>query len=1216
MEELKLEVTSNLDELLKQVRQLKKENANLGTSYKKLQEQVSNSSKGLKSSFNELNNVNRVVERFKNVTEEAQKKNDEAWSSGVAKLKEFHQSYKNLQNAVVSGSVRLSSSVARLSSSMTPMSPADIGSGFSLSPTSLFGTTDAVKNAFSLMKEMQQMRHDLAYLSNSAGNAGEALSTVFSIASGSAISRGTATGVVRALADQGLQLYDSAGKVSPRIEKLGKLSGDLQAATGIAASQWAAFTGELSANYQLPEEGITSITSALVGTGLSAQNLERAMSTVNKVLTNTAYVAGVPTDESMKGLTRTIGGAMKVMTGLGLSAEKAGSTIENMLDPENFEKNSYLFAKLGISTSEYADYLNQANGQQLLLQKVMSNLPQLAKEIASMRNPFARIQIAKSLGLDMQLVQRMANASGEELQRIQAEYESQNKNQEALEKKKKFMAAESAKFDDYLFSLKMKVLSPIMQMLSSGMLSDFMGVLPTLAESMAKTFVAVTPIAKVLADAFVTYSPLVFKFATLMADVVGMLFGPAGLGVTGTPIQETVSRAYDSATKRLNETGVDFASILSVLSKIYLAVKAFQFANFFVSTAKSLGGFVGAGIEKVLGWISPRQKLVMNATVGDLADAIKTSVVQPGTGSPLSTIGNLLSPLLLALAGVGFGSLLFKAIFGGISTKELDDLANYGTQQGLQKVESEARGTGFKTLGERGFQIAGGTAALIAKPMYQAVTEGFKAFSQGPVTSTVVNPFSTYGATETVVVSSASKRGFDVFKGTLGKTVGQNFVRGIAAPLAGVIAGVDVYQLMNSEKTGAALWFERAGTAMSVGAAAALAAAIATSWTGYGGIGAGMIAGFLATGSAIAKGAAEYVWQGTVAEARQKAFTEVFGEPVKTALQGRQMEVTGVKETLKTYYGQGVGANLIKERTNFTTQLEKASVETAKSFEEYNQLNQQKLFKALSPSPEVSFPETEQTKIKNFFAPVDNEEFLKQRLTNAKLSLDSQLYEQRREDLKKVLLDNKKTNDEAEKALIDAGFKTAEEYRAKQYQDRLKMQMETVKTGEAMGGLFKAFKIGDMNSFISLITIFIQKFKVAILEFILSIPGVGSGRVNEMAASWLGDDYKKVVAKVYVGEDELRKQLNKFIEDKNEQMDTVLQEVEKKAKLADEKQKKDELAERARALKAQEANTVALNKATESTKENTKVLQDRVTPGTVSTGKRDFWAGTLGGVGG
>ena len=122
-----------------------------------------------------------------------------------------------------------------------------------------------------------------------------------------------------------------------------------------------------------------------------------------------------------------------------------------------------------------------------------------------------------------------------------------------------------------------------------------------------------------------------------------------------------------------------------------------------------------------------------------------------------------------------------------------------------------------------------------------------------------------------------------------------------------------------------------------------------------------------------------------------------------------------------------------------------------------------------------------------------------------------------------------------------------------------------------------------MNSFISLITIFIQKFKVAILEFILSI-GVGSGRVNEMAASWLGEDYKKVVARVYVGEDELRKQLNKFTEDKNKEMDTVLQEVEKKAKLADEKQAKDE--------KMKEAERLAREKAIKATEENTKATKD------------------------
>jgi predicted nucleic acid-binding Zn-ribbon protein len=408
----------NLDDLLASAKKLKTELDGLSKSEQNLKRQTQESSNAQRQQAGNFKNLTAETEKLKETQEQLK--------NAKAKLNEWRESFRNTRKEM-----------ARSASQLNPIDTSEFSSGFTLSAKSLFGFGSAIKSAFSEMKSLQGMRHELAYLSDASGNAGKAMGAVFNIAAGSAISRATAQGVVRTLADQGLALTDAAGNASPKIEKLGRLAGDLQAATGIAASQWGSFTGELSFNYGLSEEGIKGITSALVGTGLRAQHLERAMQTVNKVMQTTAYIAGVPTDASMNKLTKSIGGAMKAFQKLGISAEKAGSFIEGIIDPENFEKNSMLFAQLGISASEYAGYLNDVNGQQKLMERVMGNLPALAQKLSSIQNPFARMEMAKSLGLDMQTVQRMANASKEQIQEIMREYEEKNKADEALAQKKK-----------------------------------------------------------------------------------------------------------------------------------------------------------------------------------------------------------------------------------------------------------------------------------------------------------------------------------------------------------------------------------------------------------------------------------------------------------------------------------------------------------------------------------------------------------------------------------------------------------------------------------------------------------------------------------------------------------------------------------------------------------------------------------------------------------
>ena len=506
---------------------------------------------------------------------------------------------------------------------------------FSFNPMTFFGFGNAMKESFQLMLRFQQMRHELAYLSDASGDASKALSLVYEVAAGSAVASGTAQGILRALADQGVI-------ATKELKSIGILAGDLQAATGLAASEWASFTGELSFTYGVPQKGLENITSALIGTNLRGAQLQKTMQSVNKILATTGFISGKPTQDSIHRLTKAVGGAVKQFQAMGISAEKATGFIEGLMDPENFEKNAFLFGKLGISASEYAGYLNDANGQQKLLQKTMQNLPQLAGEISKIQNPFARLQFAKTIGLDMQIVQNMAGKTKEEITQMLADYEKQNKADEALKAKKQKMAAEAAKFEDMMLGLKLKVLGPVMNFVQKNM-TNFIAILPKIAISIGSIFEAIVPIIKTITDAMLELTPV---FTQIISDFVNpfikifpkflksVLQLLPGLDIN----QQSVN--MKEATPQTNAFLSMTRNLISYLSKIYLILLGWKGLN-----------FIGDSFNKITGWFKPGRKRVMDATLDEFSNAVNK---RPMTGGGLKDLG--LGTKILGIIGMIFAA--------------------------------------------------------------------------------------------------------------------------------------------------------------------------------------------------------------------------------------------------------------------------------------------------------------------------------------------------------------------------------------------------------------------------------------------------------------------------------------------------------------------------------------------------------------------------------
>lgn len=762
----------------------------LSNNYSRLTDNISQiikKNKGLAGSADKtessLNKIEKSMSKVNKTFGSANKEDDNNIFKRFRKIGDFiHDMVKKIVDSVYSIGKTLASQALELK----PFA-FDFLSGFNLNPLQFFGFGNAMKEAFNLIKMFQQMKHEMAALSNEAGDASAAVGLIYEVAGKSAIASGTAQGVLKTLGDQGI----ITGK---QLKSLGILSGNLQAATGIAASQWAGFTGELAFNYGVTSKGMEKITSALIGTNIRGAQLEKVMGTVNKVLQTTGYVAGVPTTESIHKLTKSIGGAAKTFQAMGISAEKAGGFIEGIMDPENFEKNAFLFGKLGISASEYAGYLNDADGQQKLLQKTMSNLPALASEISNIQNPFARIQFAKTIGLDMQIVQRMAGKTQAEIEQILADYEKENQGKEALEKKKQKMAAEAAKWDDMMLQLKMQVLGPVMKFLQGGYLNRLIKMLPKIAETVASIFDAIVPIVDEITNLMLEMIPIATKFIKkellpIIRDIPkyiqeALSYLP-GFDLGWKDIKKPGKNA--SAKEKQNYNRERAQNLFNVIKnvgeyllKIYAALIAWKG-----------GKFIWDGAKKVLGFLNPRLKTVSSASVGDLADEIGKSVNKHWTGGKRGKgglgdfgggkFGGMMRVLQRVATGLAAAYITYEV--ASEATKELGGTQTLSDRVGstlgikaFEKVTGEATirymKITFKSIKKRMFQIFESLGSKISGIFSFVKKIGVKIFeSIGPkISKYLINPIKNFGSK---LIDPIAKVGSKVFSPILkaGKAV-------------------------------------------------------------------------------------------------------------------------------------------------------------------------------------------------------------------------------------------------------------------------------------------------------------------------------------------------------------------------------------------------------------------------------------------------------------
>ena len=489
-----------------------------------------------------------------------------------------------------------------------------------------------ITQAHSLNVEMMGHLNSLNNLSDAYGDASKSLSNMYSIWGQTGASLGTIKNVMGAINQQGLPVSNKGFK------NLSAVVSNLHVASGIAVDTLAELTAGLMNMWQVTQGTTTQVLDNIMA-------LEDAFGFTNTqvemVMKGTAQLSKVmgkfwdDADSGARGLSKGMSMAVGVMKKFGVTVQESTEFFGKLLDPENLQENIGLLSQLGISYRDMTDMLTAPGGQEAFFDRMMRNMPELSKRITALKDPLARLQLAKNLGMPLELAQRMAKATRGEVETLMEEYKVQQEEGKKVEKKQKRMAAESARFDEMMHMLKMKALMPLMGFVSKhgpaffGLLSKFAGVV---ANVFSKLIDPLDRFATVLSNAFNllldgNISGFLEKIATGFGSIIG----------------EYLPKIVESIGKELPKIvpliGSAFTSALKFFGTMLKTLWA----------SGPIGKFIAAGIvyftaSKIMGFA----KDFKNALFGS-----------PGS-SPLR-------PMYVTMSGIGGGAMgKFGKLFGRI----------------------------------------------------------------------------------------------------------------------------------------------------------------------------------------------------------------------------------------------------------------------------------------------------------------------------------------------------------------------------------------------------------------------------------------------------------------------------------------------------------------------------------------------------------------------
>lgn len=338
-------------------------------------------------------------------------------------------------------------------------------------------------------QELIGIRNSFATLSDAFGSANKAMSTYYGAFGGSLASLSTIKSTMMSLNAAGLTPLDEG------YQNLTKHISDMTVASGIGQDALSGMTAELMANWKYSAKATREMLSSMIalgdGFGMTAGQIEQTMGTVRKSINDLgAFFKNGERDA--KALARGIGVATAALRKMGVSAQTVNQFMENILDPQNFAQNQALFAQLNISYQDQMNMWETAEGKMVFMQKMLTQLPRLSQQLMSIRDPFARMDFAKTLGVPLEIVQKLGKAgTNNEIQLVMKDYLSKANGEDASERKKQQAAAEQERFSDALHLMRMRIFMPLMSWLNGTgykMFWKFMNIVAPLAEKLMKYY--------------------------------------------------------------------------------------------------------------------------------------------------------------------------------------------------------------------------------------------------------------------------------------------------------------------------------------------------------------------------------------------------------------------------------------------------------------------------------------------------------------------------------------------------------------------------------------------------------------------------------------------------------------------------------------------------------------------------------------------------------
>jgi len=318
------------------------------------------------------------------------------------------------------------------------------------------GFKELIDNAHDANMEIWQLHNSVKDLTDSYGDTGKVMSAVWKAYGSSAVNLGDTIQIMRGLNQSGLEVNNTISDMAGWIGRVYQASGvSTEALTGLMGKSirfW-----KVSQNGA--EEMVHSVFAAKAAFKLTSKQTEELLGIVNVTQDRMAY-AFKDGEKSSIALAKGISMAAGAMEKLGVNSQTATSFVEGLLDPEKISQNTALLRRMGVTYMDQVNMMESAQGKEVFFDKLMMQLPKLSTELSAIRDPFVRMNVAKNLGLPMEIASKMAGKTAGEIQNMLAEYKDMKKAADVQQTK---MKAQQERFDEAKKWLKWNALLPLME---------------------------------------------------------------------------------------------------------------------------------------------------------------------------------------------------------------------------------------------------------------------------------------------------------------------------------------------------------------------------------------------------------------------------------------------------------------------------------------------------------------------------------------------------------------------------------------------------------------------------------------------------------------------------------------------------------------------------------------------------------------------------------